>query len=290
MKKSPVCPICNKKTKIKLLDSGEFNLYLCKDCKNGFIHPIPNNLSGYYPKLYWQHLGRFSNLRVWLHNWLQKDRTRWFKSYISQGSVLDIGSGEGAFGSLLGNKFKITNLEYPKAKVRNKSVIKADFLSWKTKEKFDGIVFLESLEHVTNPREYLKKASSLLKKGGYIFVEYPRFSSLESKILGKYWLQRDIPRHLFHFTEEGLRILAKRVNLKVVEQKGIMSFQYSPYCLLASCVQILKLPSLNLRLGVVKNISTLLFLVIGAPLAFILETIFYFIGESPSGLLVLQKK
>lgn len=288
--KEILCPICEKITNTQLLDKGQFNLYLCKVCRNGFIYPVPKNLSDYYPKLYWQHLGRLSGIRIWLHNWLQKDRVKWFKKYLSKGDVLDVGSGEGIFGVMLGEDFNVTNLEYPGAQVENKSIIKKDFLSWKINKKFDGIVFLESLEHVPNPQKYLKKASFLLKNGGFIFVEYPRFSSLESKILGKYWLQRDIPRHLFHFTEEGLRNITNNANLTVVQQKVLMSFQYSPYCLLASLVQILKLPSLNLRLGVIKNIPTLLFLFIGAPIAFILETIFYLIGESPLGLIVLKKK
>lgn len=284
------CTICQKKTHTKIIDSGQFNLYLCYDCKNGFIYPIPRNIAAYYPKIYWQHTGRFSKLRDWLHNWLQKDRSSWFKNYLSKGNILDVGSGEGLFGKILGNNFHTVNLEYPGAQVQNKLVIKKDFLSWKTNLKFDGIVFLESLEHVPNPQKYLKKAYALLKKGGYIFVEYPRFSSFESRILGKYWLQRDIPRHLFHFTEEGIQILAKRANLATIEQRGLMSFQYSPYCLLASFIQIAKLPSLNLRLGVMKNIPTLIFLIIGAPLAFIIETFLYLIGESPLGLIVLQKK
>lgn len=290
MKNNPICLMCNEKIRITLLDPGQYNLYLCKICKNGFIHPIPKNLSSYYPKLYWQHLGKFSNLRAWLHDWLQMDRVKWFRRYISEGSVLDIGSGEGIFGKMLGDRFKVTNLEYPGARVKNKSVIKTNFLSWKTDRKFDGIVFLESLEHVSNPQKYLEKASSLLGKNGLIFVEYPRFSCLESKILGKFWLQRDIPRHLFHFSEEGIANIAKRTNYKVITQKGLMSFQYSPYCLLASCVQMLKLPSLNLRLGVIKNIPTLLFLLIGTPLAFILETLLYLFNESPLGLIVLKKR
>ncbi len=288
--KNIVCPICNESKDIKNLNKGKFNLYLCGRCKNGFIYPVPKNLTDYYPKIYWKHQGRFSIMRDWLHNWLQRDRSSWFKHYLSKGEVLDVGSGEGIFGQTLGKNFNVTNLEYPGAQVKNKSVIKKDFPSWQTHKRFDGIVFLESLEHVTNPLKYLNKASSLLKSGGYIFIEYPRFSSLESKLLGKFWLQRDIPRHLFHFTEEGLRNIAERSNLKIVEQKGLMSYQYSPYCLLASFVQIVKLPSLNLRLGIIKNIPTLLFLMIGAPIAFILETLFYFVGESPLGLIVLQKK
>lgn len=284
------CPNCLEKENIKLLNSNHFSVYLCDTCKNGFTYPIPKNLSDYYPKLYWQHLGRLSGIRIWLHNWLQKDRVNWFKKYLLKGDVLDIGSGEGVFGKTLGKNFNITNLEYPGAQVKNKLVIKKDFLNWKTNLKFDGIVFLESLEHVIKPQKYLEKASFLLKKGGYIFIEYPRFSSLESRLLGKYWLQRDIPRHLFHFTEEGISNIADKANLKIIEQKGLMSYQYSPYCLLASFVQILRIPSLNLRLGIVKNIPTLLFLFIGAPMAFILETIFYLIGESPLGLIVLTKK
>ena len=284
------CPICPENKKIEKKDSGIFEVYLCKRCKNCFTYPIPKNLSQHYPKIYWQHQGKFSVLRDWLHNWLQKDRRTWFRKYVKKGKVLDVGSGEGVFGKILGEEFDITNLEYPGAKVKNKLVIKKDFLLWKTSQKFDGIVFLESLEHVPNPQKYLKKASSLLKKGGYIFVEYPRFSSLESKILGRFWLQRDIPRHLFHFSEEGFRIIADRLDLKVIKQKGLMSFQYSPYCLLASIIQILKIPSLNLRLGIIKNIPTLLFLIIGAPIAFILEIIFYFTNQSPLGLIVLKKK
>lgn len=284
-----VCPICSESKNLSLLDSNDFNVYLCQNCKNGFTHPVLKNLSDYYPKIYWQHQGRFSEIRQYLHNWLQKDRVNWFKDYLSKGDVLDVGSGEGVFGQTLGKNFNITNLEYPGAQVENKTVVKKDFLSWNTNKRFNGIVFLESLEHVTNPKKYLEKAASLLKKDGYIFVEYPKFSSLESKFLGKYWLQRDVPRHLFHFTEKGLRNIANKANLKVVKQKGLMSYQYSPYCLLASLIQILKLPTLNLRLGVIKNLPTLTFLMIGAPLAFILETIFYLIGQSPLGLIVLRK-
>lgn len=284
-----VCPVCLEKKRIHPLTISEFSLYLCKECSNGFVYPVPKNLSIYYPEIYWQNKGKFSQFREALHVSFQQTRARWFKKYISEGSVLDVGSGEGVFGKILGEKFNVTNLEYPGAKVRNENVVKVNFLNWKTNKKFDAIVFLESLEHVSDPVNYLKKATSLLNKNGLIFVEYPQFDSLESRILGKYWLQRDIPRHLLHFTKDGLRYIAKKNNLKVVTQEGILSYQYSPYCLLAGAIQILHLPTLNLRLGVIKNLPILTFLVLGAPIAFILETFFYFFGESPVGLLILKK-
>lgn len=288
--KNVICTICNKKTDVVLLDSGKFNLYFCNKCQNGFIFPIPKNIFKYYPKIYWQNLGRFSSFRQWLHNSFQKTRANILNGYIQKGNVLDVGSGEGIFGKMLGKYFTVTNLEYPRAQVSNKNVIKVDFLKWKTNKRFDVVVFLESLEHVINPKKYLQKAASLLKPGGLIIIEYPRFDSLESRILKENWLQRDIPRHLFHFTQKGLGNIARKSNLKVVDQRGVMSFQYSPYCLLASVQQFVKLPILNLRLGIIKNAPTLLFLLIGAPIAFILETIFYIKGDSPVGLTVLKKK
>ena len=287
--KKAQCPLCFETKNIKSLDRNTFNLYFCGNCQNGFVFPIPKNLSVYYPEIYWQNQGKFSKFREALHISFQQSSARYFKNYISKGTVLDVASAEGVFGKILGNKFQVTNLEYPGAKIKNENVVKTDFLKWKTDKKFDAIVFLESLEHVTNPSSYLKKAASLLEKDGLIFVEYPRFSSLESKLLGRYWLQRDIPRHLFHFSEQGLRIIARNEGLNVISQKGIMSYQYSPYCLLASIIQIVKLPSLNLRSGVIKNLPTLIFLSVGAPIAFILETLFYLIGESPVGLIVLKK-
>lgn len=284
------CPLCLEKKNIQLLDSNQFSLYFCKNCKNGFVYHVPKDISKYYPEIYWQNLGKFSSLREGLHNSFQKLRVSWFKKYISKGNVLDVGSGEGRFGEMLGQNFNVTNLEFPGAKVKNKDVLKVNFLSWRANKNFDAIVFLESLEHVPNPLGYVKKAASLLKKDGLIFVEYPRFDSFESKILGKYWLQRDIPRHLFHFTEEGFRNIANQLNLELVTQTEIMSFQYSPYCLLASTGQALGFHTLNLRLGVIKNLPNLFYLTIGAPLAFILEIVFYFLGESPLGLTILRKK
>lgn len=289
MKINIICPICNLGKDIKLLDSNDFNLYLCNKCKNGFVYPIPNNLSDYYPKIYWQHPGRFSSIRNWLHDTFQKDRIKWLKKYLSGGNILDVGSGEGVFGTFLGKEFRVTNLEAPFADIRNKEVIKVNFLSWKTKQKFDGIVFLESLEHVINPKKYLEKAASLLKKNGYIFVEYPRFSCFESRIFGKYWLNRDIPRHLCHFSESGLKFISNKVGLKAITQKGLISYQYSPYCFIASVMRVLRIEPINFRIRSLNNFVVIFLLMVLAPIAYIFETIAFQIGESPVGLLVLKK-
>lgn len=240
------------------MDTGQFNLYSYNSCKNGFIYPVPANLSRYYPKIYWQYPRQLSYIRSTLHNLLQIRRKKWVEKYIKSGSILDVGAGEGVFGKIMGADFQVTNLESPFAEVSNKDVIRTDFLKWKTNKKFDGIVFLESLEHVPSPQEYLKKAKSLLNKGGYIFVECPRFDSWESRLFKDKWFHLDIPRHLAHLTRKGLRILALRNNLKVVSQSGMLIYEFSPYCFTVSLMLLLKIKPLNLREKSISNLTSMI--------------------------------
>lgn len=288
-KKQVLCPNCKHRTDLEILDTEQFNLYSCNSCKNGFIYPIPTNLSKYYPKIYWQYPGQLSYVRFALHNLLQHRRKSLIERYLKSGKILDVGAGEGVFGKILGRNFEVTNLESPFAKVSNKNVVKVDFLKWKTDKKFDGIVFLESLEHVPSPQEYLKKAKSLLKKRGYIFVECPRFDSWESKLFKDKWLHLDIPRHLAHLTREGLGILASRNHLKVINQSGMLVYEFSPYCFTVSLMLLLKIKPLNLRERSISNLTSMIIALILLPLGVVCETIFHFFNQDPVELSVFQK-
>lgn len=288
-KKQIFCPNCEYRTDLEILYTGQFNLYSCNNCKNGFIYPVPTNLSRYYPRIYWQYPGQLSYIRFALHNLLQYRRKNLIERYLKFGKILDVGAGEGLFGITLGRNFEVTNLESPFAKVSNKNVVKIDFLKWKTDKKFDGIVFLESLEHVPSPQEYLKKAKSLLKKGGYIFIECPRFDSWESKLFKDKWLHLDIPRHLAHLTREGLGILASRNNLKVINQSGVLIYEFSPYCFTVSLMRLLKIRPLNLREGFISNLTSIIIALMLLPLGIVFETIFHFFDQDPVELSVFQK-
>lgn len=289
MKSYPNCPNCKKRDHISKLSYAQDRLFLCHLCHNGFIHPVPKNLSSYYPPDYWKYPGQLSFIRSGLHNLLQYRRKRWLEKYVKKGLVLDVGAGEGVFGQTLGSNFKVTNLESPFAEISNKDVVKVNFLKWTSPQKYDAVVFLESLEHVPNPQDYLQKAKSLLKKGGYIFVECPRFESWESKIFRDNWLHLDLPRHLVHLTRTGLKILASRNNLKVVSQTGMLTYEFSPYCFTVSLMLLLNIKPLNLRKKSLGNLTSMLLALFFLPLGFIAETTFHLFDQDPVQLSVFKK-
>lgn len=288
---NPICPNCKKRDSRsieKIIFSNQ--IYYCGSCHNGFLSPIPKNLSRYYPPSYWQYPGQLSFIRSYLHQLLQLRRKAWVEKYLQSGTILDVGAGEGTFGKSLRSNFQVTNLESPFAKVSNTDIIKVDFLKWKASKKFDGIVFLESLEHVPSPQDYLQKATKLLKKGGFIFVECPRFDSWESKLFKDKWLHLDLPRHLAHLTKIGLANLASRNKLKVVNQTGMLVYEFSSYCFTVSLMNLLKIKPLNLREKSISNLASILFALIFLPAGFIFETMFHLFDQDPVQLSVFQKE
>lgn len=279
--KPVACPLCSFPFLVEQrYKIDRFNVYYCKMCQIGFILPQPEDISSYYPSTYWNFPGIVGFLRKMAYIFFQKRRVKWIKKYHTCGNILDVGAGEGIFARELGNKFKVVSQEIPSAKIFNKEVLKLDFLRWQTKEKFSAVVFWESLEHTPSPQKYLHKAFQLLKKGGYLFVEYPRYLSFERKIFGKNWFHLDIPRHLFHFTDRGLDTIARRTGFSLIKKENVLAIEYAPLGLYISILNFLGIKAQPISLFLTFPIFIF---------AFFLEIIVFFLGQSPIGLVVAKK-
>jgi len=88
---------------------------------------------------------------------------------------------------------------------------------------YDAVVMLHVIEHMPDPGANLREIHRVLKRGGVLVVETPRFDSLSFKLLGR--RERSIqncPGHIFFFTEQSLRRMLERNGFKVfrVERVG----------------------------------------------------------------------
>ena len=247
--KTTFCPICSSSNFIKYQTGNhKFNLFFCKTCLNGFTNPVPENIANYYPAFYWSPPGVTGYLIKFLMACFQRQRRRRqiIEKYLLNRDILDVGAGEGYFAKILKDKFMVTSLEAPFAKIKNKDIIKIDFLKWYPKQKFNAVVFWQSLEHVNNPVAYLNHAKQLLKQDGYIFIECPNFNCLESKIFNNNWHHLDLPRHLFHFTNNGLKTLLLQSGFQIIRQDNVLALDYSIIGMLFSLVKKLKIKHLEI--------------------------------------------
>lgn len=282
------CPNCIISKTFHKFNSNKFQIYFCRKCLNGFTYPVPKNMSLYYSDSYWLPEGFLGVFKNTLYHFFQMRRKFWIMNFLKKGEILDVGSGEGIFGKLFKKDFKVTSLDVPSAQIKNPDVLKVDFLRWDPKKKFDAIVFWESLEHTEYPLKYIKKAASILKKGGYIFIEYPRFNCWEANLFKNYWFHLDLPRHLSHLTPKGLHIILYRAKLKRISHCGVFAFEYTVGGFVESILNIF----LSRPNDFFKNSKNLLFIFLLLPLIIIstfVEVILFILGQSPIYLTVAKK-
>lgn len=284
------CPNCNSLSGVTLkysLPSG-FKVYFCPRCLNGFTYPVPKDISRYYHLNYWLSPGILGKTKKIIFNLFQNRRKNWLQEYLTGGNILEIGAGEGEFLNSLERKFDYIGIEFPEAKIKNKDILKVDFLKWKTKIKFDAVIFWESLEHLPNTRSFLKKTHELLRKDGYIFIEAPRFNCVESYIFGKYWHHLDPPRHLVHLTDFGLEKLLSRFGFKVIKHKNIIAYEYVIWGFSESFLNFFRFKPTDYFKKTRYSFLFLVFLPLFM-IAFVVETMFYLIDESPIQLVIAKK-
>jgi SAM-dependent methyltransferase len=80
---------------------------------------------------------------------------------------------------------------------------------------FDAITMWDVLEHVHEPRPVLAELARLLRPGGVLVLSLPNPDSLEARLLGRYWLGWDLPRHLNVFPPTQLRAHLARHGMPV---------------------------------------------------------------------------
>lgn len=282
------CPNCITSPIIYKFNCNKFQIYFCKNCSNGFTYPVPKDLSRYYDDNYWLSSGLIGVIKNTVYRFFQLRRKYWIMNFLKRGEILDVGSGEGIFGTLMDKNYHITSLDVPTAQIKNPAVIKADFLRWGHGKKFDAVVFWESLEHTQYPQQYLKKTSSILKKGGYIFIEYPNFNCWEARLFKNYWFHLDAPRHLSHLTPNGLDKILSRARLITISRNGVFAPEYTFGGFMASILNIFLLKQNDFF----KNSHNLFFIFLLMPLIItssLVEMILFFLGQSPIYLTVAKK-
>ena len=100
-------------------------------------------------------------------------------------------------------------------------------------ESFDAITLWHVLEHVHDLTKYVRHLRALLKESGKIFIAVPNYTSLDAKIYKEFWAAYDVPRHLYHFSPQSMKLLIEKNGLKIVQYKP-MWYDSFYICLLSS--------------------------------------------------------
>lgn len=77
-------------------------------------------------------------------------------------------------------------------------------------ESFDLVTMFCVLPHLHDPMAALAEVRRLLRPGGTFFMTVPRYESLNFRLFKGRWYHLDAPRHLWFFSDRGLKEMAGR--------------------------------------------------------------------------------
>src|SRR5438093_4344291 len=212
---------------------GSYDLLRCIGCDLAFLSPRPSSqtLSAMYSGNYHSHAiteergGLFKTARALCllpYRLRFGSETGTFRPF-GGGRVLDIGCGTGdylAAMSALGWQcfgcevseaaLSVARRKLPQATLYHGTLDEIPL----ERDSFEAVTLWHTLEHLEDPLKALKRIRDLLVSDGRLLVAVPNIDSLEAKVLGRRWLEMDIPGHLFYFSLETLRVLLEKAGFK----------------------------------------------------------------------------
>jgi len=225
---------------------------ICAACESLQIADIPDDLSLHYRSTYpswpaipsyvrarhgflqrrvrrWrtQHaLGRHNPIGAWMTAWYGPPEFPFDWAWIRATNtsvddvVLDYGCGTGSllyrlrvngFTRLFGyDKYAPEACSDPDLRISDR--VPTDLVG-----RCDLVMSHHALEHMPDPLATLHELSTFLAPDGALLVRIPIASSYAARHYGPDWVQLDAPRHLVIPSERGLRSMATRAGLDVVD-------------------------------------------------------------------------
>lgn len=277
-----ICPVCKASPESNL---QAFSICICKGCGNRWtfipeeidadslyedeVYAVVDNRKSIFERI----IFREARKVLGKANSISSSKTK---------RLLDFGSGKGLFIVVakevgwqgLGIETAKERADFAREKYEVE--VRQEFYSeGKIKEgNFDLITLNHVLEHLPDPFGLLKELlDSNLSKDGLVYIEVPRADSWQAKIGGKNWMHWDIPKHLTHWTEEGLEKELNQIGFYKVGQR-FFSIHLGVLGMLQALMSQMGFRR-NLILNLKRNKTPGLFLGIAIllPFAWILEAI-----------------
>lgn len=223
-------------------DESSFQVLKCNHCALVFVDPQPDSdeLRDHYSENYyseWINQQKKKRVRMW------QNRLNKIQRHRAKGTLLDVGCGEGLFLKLAQkNGWHISGSELsPYASKYATDTLKTDIFCGDFIEaefvdnSFDVVTLWHVLEHVEDPKNYLKEIHRILKPKGLMVIAVPNVNDFIMQLAYRAIRRRKIKLysvndkevHLYHFSPKTLATYFDKTEfdcLRISPDFGVIEF------------------------------------------------------------------
>jgi len=192
--------------------------------------PSEKELPAYYKhEAYISHGNSKQSLVEVIYGYVQelmfRQKAKWLAPFFAhESSYLDYGCGTASFVNYLDRNGVDAHGIEPNEKARNfyketKTVVAT--LSEIEKEKFSVVALWHVLEHIPTPNKLLSQLSKKLSSSGTLIIAVPNFNSKDARRYKSDWAAYDVPRHLWHFSRDGMIGMAAKEGFKCTKVRPL---------------------------------------------------------------------
>jgi 2-polyprenyl-3-methyl-5-hydroxy-6-metoxy-1,4-benzoquinol methylase len=151
----------------------------------------------------------------------RKRSLRWKLSLLPnrKGKLLDYGCGTGEFlKTCQESGWIISGVEpSPIARKKANTLTGAEIKSsLPENDRFDAITLWHVLEHVSDLNNMVSQLANSLNDNGKLLIAVPNHESYDAKYYQQFWAGYDVPRHLWHFTQNSMQAILENNGLTIV--------------------------------------------------------------------------
>ncbi|WP_207513413.1 class I SAM-dependent methyltransferase [Longitalea luteola] len=233
------CPACDSSEIRRVLASKDhtvsqkmFEIWECSRCTMRFTQDAPqqDDIAAYYQSEdYISHSntskGLVNRLYLRVRERSLKNKRKLVQSYTNAESMprlLDVGCGIGAFMDHMRQFGWLVEGVEPSETARENAVKQYGLYVYPPDKFFDNsfgdfdvITMWHVLEHVHLLNEYMDRLKELLRPQGTLFIAVPNYTSYDAGKYKEHWAAYDVPRHLYHFSPDSMRLLLEKHGLKL---------------------------------------------------------------------------
>lgn len=231
------CPVCTNDSfsnhiicEDHFLSGESFAIVKCSKCQFLFTNPRPdkNSIGKYYDSdEYISHTSKSKSpidiLYKLARQYTLANKLRLINKIAESKSILDFGCGTGDFlAKCKANGWTVNGLEPNSeareiATLRTRSTIHSEISQLEEISNLGLITLWHVLEHIHDLNDTLSTLTSLLSNHGKVLIAVPNYQSFDAQLYKEFWAAYDVPRHLYHFSQDSMKSLLQKHDLKILD-------------------------------------------------------------------------